>query len=148
MLAVNLLPGLDYDGDHIIHLKNRANRYDAFYWVRDNSPPDAVIIIPLDSFMYANVLLERQLYIKREQLYYTENLPGYHQRVRQLQRFYRNDMSPDQIFYMYRNVARNFPDRPIYVVVKDSEVSPEVMAGRDAELVFEHEEDGANVYRL
>ncbi len=142
------IAAFDYEDNHIIHLTDNANRYAAYYWIRDNSPPDAVIIIPLDSFMYANVLFERQLYVKRAQYNFTENLSAYHQRVRQLQRFYRNDMSPEQLFYMYRNVARHFSDWPIYAVVKDSEVSPEVMAGRDAELVFEHQGDGANVYRL
>jgi len=142
------IAGFEYDVSHIIHLKNRYNRYDAYYWVRDNTPSNAVIIVPLDSFMYANVLLERQLYIKREQLYYTANISAYHQRIRQLNRFYRNDTGPQDYYYISRNIARHFPDRPIYAVVKDSEVSPAVMAGRDAELLFEHQGDGANVYRL
>lgn len=142
------IAGFDYEDNHIIHLADRNNRYDAYYWVRDNSPTNAVIIVPLGSFMYANVLLERQLYIKREQLYYTANISAYHQRIRQLNRFYRNDTSPQDYYYMSRNIARHFPDRPIYAVVKDSEVSPEVMAGRASELVFEHADDGANVYRL
>ncbi|MCY4021576.1 MAG: hypothetical protein OXG39_19410 [Chloroflexi bacterium] len=142
------IAGFEYDGSHIIHLNNRHNRYDAYYWVRDNTPSNAVIIVPLDSFMYANVLLERQLYIKREQLYYTANISAYHQRIRQLNRFYRNDTGAQDYYYISRNIARHFPDRPIYAVVKDAEVSPEVMAGRDAELLFEHQGDGANVYRL
>ena len=142
------IAGFEYDDSHIIHLNDRGDRYDAYYWARDNTPTNAIMIVPLDSFMYANVLLERQLYIKREQLYYTANISAYHQRIRQFSKFYRDDTGPGEYYYMSRNIARHFPDRPIYAVVKDSEVSPEVMAGRDAELVFEHEGDGANVYRL
>ena len=140
--------GFDYYGNHIIHLDDSDNRYEAYYWIRDNAPTDAVIITPLDSFMFANVLLERRLYIKREQLYYTANISNYHLRVRQLDAFYRNDTGPEEYQYMSRNLARRFPDRPFFAVVKDSEVSPEVMKGRDADLVFEHPADGANVYRL
>lgn len=142
------IASFDYEDNHIVHHRDKANRYQAYYWIRDNSPPDAVIIVPLDSFMYANVLLERQLYVKRAQYNFTENLTAYHQRTRQLQRFYRDGMSPDQLSYMYRNVARHFPDRPIYAIVRNSEVSPESMAGRKADLVFEHPGDGANVYKL
>ena len=57
-------------------------------------------------------------------------------------------LGPEDYYYISRNIARNFPDRPIYAVVKDSEVSPATMAGRDAELVFEADGDEANVYRL
>ena len=106
------------------------------------------MITPLDSFIFANILPERQFYVKKSQYVYTVNIEDYDRRARQLDRFYRNDTGPENYYYISRNIARHFPDRPIYAVVKDTEVSPEVMAGRDAELVFEHEGDGANVYRL
>ncbi len=140
--------GFAYDGNHIVHTVDKAGRFTAYYWIRDNSPTDALVITPLDSFIFANVLAERQFYVKKAQYTYTTGIQDYDRRVRQLSKFYRDDTGPGEYYYMSRNIARHFPDRPIYAVVKDSEVSPEVMAGRDAELVFEHEGDGANVYRL
>lgn len=140
--------GFAYDGSHIIHTVDKAGRFPAYYWIRDNSPADALVITPLDSFIFASVLPERQFYVKKAQYTYTTGINDYDRRVRQLDKFYRDETGPAEYHYMSRNIASNFPDRPIYAVVKDSEVSPEVMAGRDAELVFEHEGDGANVYRL
>ena len=137
-----------YDGAHIIHNLDKKGRFDAYYWIRDHTPPESLVITPLDSFIFANILPERQFYVKLERHVYTVNIDDYDRRVRQLNKFYRDDTGPQDYYYIGRNIARHFPDRPIYAVVKDSEVSPEVMAGRDAELVFEHEGDGANVYRL
>ena len=140
--------GFAYDGNHIVHTVDKAGRFRAYYWIRDNSPADALVITPLDSFIFASVLPERQFYVKKAQYTYTTGIQDYDRRVQQLSKFYRNDTGPEEYYYISRNIARHFPDRPIYAVVKDSEVSPDVMAGRDAELVFEHEGDGANVYRL
>ncbi len=140
--------GYAYQDEHIVHTVDKHGRFPAYYWIRDNSPVDALVITPLDSFIFANVLLERQSYVKYTQFTYTTGIQDYDKRVRQLDRFYRNDTGPQDYYYISRNIARHFPDRPIYAVVKDSEVSPEVMAGRDAELVFVHEADGANVYKL
>ncbi len=140
--------GFAYENEHIVHTVDKHGRFPAYYWIRDNSPADALVFTPLDSFIFASVLPERQFYVKKAQYTYTTGIQDYDRRVRQLERFYRNDTGPQDYYYISRNIARHFPDRPIYAVVKDSEVSPEVMAGRDAELVFEHEGDGANVYRL
>lgn len=140
--------GFGYDGNHIIHSDDGAARFEAFYWIRDNTPTDALVIAPLDSFLFASVLPERQFYVKFEQYTFVSNIPDYDRRIRQLERFYREDTGPEDYHYISRNIARNFPDRPIYAVVKDSEVSPATMAGRAAELVFEAEGDRANVYRL
>ena len=140
--------GFAYEDNHIVHNVDKRGRFPAYYWIRDNTPTDSLVITPLDSFIFANILPERQFYVKQAQYVYTVNIEDYDKRVRQLDKFYRNDTGPQDYHYISRNIARHFPDRPIYAVVKDSEVSPEVMAGRASELVYEHEGDGANVYRL
>ena len=113
------------------NLLDKRGRFPAYYWIRDNTPTDSLVITPLDSFIFANILPERQFYVKQAQYVYTVNIEDYDKRVRQLDKFYRNDTGPQDYHYISRNIARHFPDRPIYAVVKDSEVSPEVMAGRD-----------------
>lgn len=144
----NTYRGFAYEDEHIVHDADKQGRFPAFYWIRDNTPADALIITPLDGFIFESVLPERQFYVKKAQYVYTVNIDDYDRRVRQLNKFYSDDTGPQDYYYISRNIARHFPDRPIYAVVKDSEVSPEVMAGRDAELVFENEDDGANVYLL
>jgi len=42
----------------------------------------------------------------------------------------------------------SLPGRPIYALVKDEEISPEIMQRRGSRLVYEHAGDGANVYWL
>ena len=140
--------GFDYEQNHIIHNLDKQARFEAYYWIRDHTSADSLVITPLDSFIFANILPERQFYVKKERNVFTANIADYDKRVRQLNKFYSDDTGLQDYYYISRNIARHFPDRPIYAVVKDSEVSPEVMAGRDAELVFEHQSDGANVYRL
>ena len=140
--------GFAYDGTHIVHTVDKEERFAAYYWIRDNTPADALVIAPIKGFLFASVFPERQFYVKQAQFFFTANIRDYDRRVRQLNAFYRNDTGPEEYQYMSRNLARHFPDRPFFAVVKDSEVSPEVMKGRDADLVFEHPADGANVYRL
>ena len=146
--STNEYRGFAYEDEHIVHTVDKRGRFDAYYWIRDNTPADSLVITPLDSFIFASILPERQFYVKQAQYVYTVNIEDYDKRVRQLDKFYRNDTGPQDYHYISRNIARHFPDRPIYAVVKDSEVSPEVMAVRASELVYEHEGDGANVYRL
>ncbi len=140
--------GFAYDGEHIVHTVDKDGRFAAYYWIRDNTPVDALVITPIKGFLFASVFPERQFYVKQAQVSFTANISDYDRRVRQLDAFYRNDTGPEEYQYMSRNLARHFPDRPFFAVVKDSEVSPEVMKGRDADLVFEHPGNGANVYRL
>ncbi|MCY4072311.1 MAG: hypothetical protein OXG60_13520 [Chloroflexi bacterium] len=146
--SANPYRGFAYEEEHIVHDVDKHGRFQAFYWIRDNTPADALVITPLDGFIFESVLPERQFYVKKAQYVYAVNIDDYDKRVRQLDKFYSDDTGPQDYYYISRNIARHFPDRPIYAVVKDSEVSPEVMAGRDAELLFEHQGDGANVYRL
>ena len=140
--------GFGYDGNHIIHSEDGAGRFEAFSWIRDNTPADALVIAPLDSFLFASVLPERQFYVKQAQYTFAMNIRDYDRRANQLNKFYRDDASLDDYGFIRRNMARHFPDRSIFAVVKDTEVSRESMAGRGAELVFEGAGDGANVYRL
>ena len=107
-----------------------------------------MVLSPLESFIFASVLPERQFYVKQAQYTFTVNIRDYDRRANQVNKFYRNDTSLEDYGFIRRNMARHFPDRPIFIVVKDSEISPESMAERGAELVFQGEADDANVYRL
>ena len=49
--------GFGYDGNHIVHMNDVADRFDAYYWIRNNTPSDSVIVIPLDTFIFSNVLM-------------------------------------------------------------------------------------------
>ena len=142
------LRGFEYDGRHLKYEGELDDRMAAYYWMRENTPTGSIVVLPLEVFSLSNLLHERLLYVKASQYFFTENIAAYDERVNHLEVFYNEDAAMDDYRAVQENIVRNFPEHPIYVVVKDEEVSPEVMKQRGASLVREHAGDGANVYWL
>ena len=145
--------GFEYDGAYLNYEGSRDdNRTAAYYWMRGNTPADSIIILPLEAFQWSNLLHERLLYVKAPQFsslhFHIEAIKDYDERVNHLAVFYNEAAAMDDYRAAQANMARDLPGRPLYAVVKDKEVSPEVMRRRGAVLVYEDEHDGANVYRL
>ena len=139
----------EYDGAYLNYEGELDDgRAEAYYWIRGNTPADSIIVLPLDVFRWSNLLYERLLYAKASQKFYTQNIEDYDERVNHLEVFYNEATALDDYRAMQASMARNLPGRPIYAVVKDEEVSPEVMEQRGAKLVYEDDGGGANVYRL
>ena len=135
-----------YDGAHIVYNGERSS---ASSWIRENTPTRAAVIAPLNSFRHLNVLYERMSYfLKSSSSKVTGHIPGYDERVRELKVFYNQETAIEDYEIVQENMLKNFPGRAMYAIVKDEEVSPEVMRQRGARLVYEHAGDGANVYWL
>ena len=109
---INEFRGFNYDGVHIIHSNDTAGRFEAFYWIRDHSPFDSLVVAPLNSFIFSSLLSERQFYVKRELATFVAGIRDYDRRAHQLNRFYRNDTSLEDYGYIRRNMARHFPASP------------------------------------
>ncbi len=140
---------VEYDGAHLKYEGDfDDNRAAAYYWIRGNTPADSIIILPLEASQWSNLLHERLLYVKAPQFFYTETIEDYDERVSHLEVFYNEAAAMDDYKMLIEDMTGSLPGRPIYAVVKDEEVSPEVMRRRGAALVYEDEYDGANVYRL
>ena len=120
----------------------------AYYWIRDQTPPKSIVIWPVQTYRYTNVFHERLPYVKKKQDLFTDNIPAYDERVETLSRFYSEDTSPDQYQMLLAKMLEDLPSRPFYAVVRDAEISPQVMAERGAKLIFKDESDGTNVYWL
>ena len=141
--------GYEYDGAYLKYEGELDdNRAAAYYWIRGNTLAGSIIVLPLEVFQWSNLLHERLLYVKASQVFYTGNIEDYDERVSHLEIFYNEEAALDDYRAMQESMARNLPGRPIYAVVKDAEVSSEVMRRRGARLVYEDENDGANVYWL
>ena len=141
--------GFEYDGAHLNYEgENDDNRAAAYYWIRGNTPVDSIIILPLEAFKWSNLLHERLLYVKAPQFFFTKNIEDYDERVNHLEVFYDEAAAMDDYRAAQESMARNLPGRPLYAVVKDEEVGSDVMRRRGARLVYEDENDGANVYWL
>ena len=138
----------EYDGAHLNYEGELDDdRAAAYYWIRENTSADSIIVLLLDGF-WSNLLHERLLYVKAPQYFFTENIEDYDERVSHLEVFYNEAAALDDYRAMQASMARNLPGRPLYAVVKDAEVSLEVMEQRGARRVYEDENNGANVYWL
>ncbi len=140
--------GHRFNGIHIENSEDIDQSMAAYYWIRDHTPLDAVVVLPLIPSIHSNLYHERLLYVRMLQLHFASGARAYHDRVRDLELFYSQETSRDDYKMLIEDMTGSLPGRPIYAVVKDEEVSPEVMRQRGASLVYEDENDGANVYRL
>ena len=148
--------GFQYYGVHLNYPDEPYNRISAYNWIRANTPTDAVIIQPLYCYRYANVLMERSVYIKRTQsstLWQHQNYVNgdvfiYPERKNDLGEFFRTDLTIGEYRDLLAKIESHITGRALFAVVKDEELNPELMAVRGAELVYEHESDGAHVYWL
>ena len=137
-----------YDGIHILYQTENDAPMAAYYWIRDNTPPESIVIWPVQTYRYTHVFHERLPYVKKKLDWFTDNIPAYDERVEALSRFYSEDTSPEQYQILLAKMLEDLPDRPFYAVVRDAEISPQTMIERSAKLVFEDGADGANVYWL
>ena len=142
---------LQYDGAHVVIDGFGEGHSSASSWIRENTPSDAAVIAPLNSFTHLNVLYERLPYLLQSQSSrLTRRIPGYDKQARKLEVkvFYNQESTIEDYRIVQENMLRHFPGRAMYAIVKDEEVSPAVMRQRGARLVYEHAGDGANVYWL
>ena len=140
---------LQYDGAHVVIDGFGEGHSSASSWIRENTPPDAAVIAPLNSFTHLNVLYERLPYfLQSPSSESVGHIPGYDKRARELKLFYNQETAIEDYEIVQENMLKHFPGRAMYAIVKDEEVSLEVMRQRGARLVYEHAGDGANVYWL
>ena len=105
--------------NHIIHGDDSNGRFSAYYWIRDNTDPDSVVLVPqfypLKSFKYANVLLERMIYVRKAQFTYVDNISAYGARVNDLRAIYRNDTSLEEYQMIIERMELELP-RSLYAL--------------------------------
>ena len=135
----------DFDGIHVVYLA--GGKMGAFYWIRDHTPINSVVLYPLQSNKYANTFHERLPYVKKKQKWHTENMP-YDERVQRLSLFYSADTNLSDYRRLLEEMQYELPGRSLYAVVDNSELSPQLMGQRGAEAVFAPKGGGTFVYQL
>ena len=88
------------------------------------------------------------LYVRLLQLHFKSSMLAYNERVGDLELIYSEETEVGEYRALIEDIERELPGRPFYVVIKDSEVRREVMSERGAEMVYEHETGGGNVYLM
>ena len=135
-------------GGHIEFADDVDGRLPAYRWIRDHTPYNSVVLLPLIPTKYSNLFHERMLYVRILQLHFGASRFGYAERVAELDAFYDGTTSGEDYQRLLIMMQSRVPDRPIYAVVKDGEVSAQAMEERGARRVFEPLADVAKVYWL
>jgi hypothetical protein len=139
-----------YDGQHIryVRLSDGGGLAEALYWIRESTPGDAVIVLPLDVDKYDHLIHERQVYLREAQYLFADIIKSYDKRIAQLERFYSDLAASDDDSQLLEEMAAELPGRALYAVVSDAVVSAELMAARGATKVFNNPNGGAHVFLL
>ena len=140
--------GHRFIGRHIEFADDVDGRLPAYRWIRDHTAYNSVVLLPLIPTKYSNLFHERMLYVRILQLHFGASNFGYAERVAELDAFYDGTTRGEDYQRLLDKMQSRVPGRPIYAVVKDGEVSAQVMDKRSARLVFEPATNVAKVYWL
>ncbi len=139
-----------YENSHITYLDGYIDgeRMPAYAWIREHTPADVIVVLPLTVHRYEHMLHERRVYARKSQYWFTNGIPAYGERESRLWQLF-DEETADQVYReILGDMLDELPGRPFYAVVVDSEVSPDVMARRGTERVFTGAAGGAHVYSL
>lgn len=140
--------GYRFQGRHLVHTSDVNGRLAAFLWIRDHTPADAVVLLPIVPSKYSNLFHERMLYVRLLQLHFKSSLLAYNERRYDIELIYYEETDADAYHALLTKMESELPGRLFYAVVKDTEVGREIMRGRGAELVFQDMSGGGQVYLL
>ena len=139
-----------YEETHVLYRGERlsAGHLEALYWIRDHSPVDSIVIIPLNLHKFTHLIHERQTYVRPAQVWYANNIPSYNERVEHVSRLYANGNKIDDFGSLVNEMRSELPGRELYAVIREDEVSGKTMIANGAKQVFGNQGGGAHVYLL
>ena len=139
-----------YDGPHINYLGGHISqeRIAAYTWMRENTSPYAIIVLPLTIGKFEYMLHERQVYLRAKRYWFAENIPSYDRRVNHVHQLLSMETTAEDYFATIDEMSAELPDRDFYAVIADAQVPAQIMASRGAEQVFTGTADEAHVYLL
>lgn len=136
-----------FDGIHIQPTDEYGGRLPTFYWIRENTPRNAIVIVPHAYTTISLLFHERLNYVSTKYYYYTD-LPVFDRRVGELHEFYDPATQGEVYESLLKSMESELPGRPLYAVVKYSELDPAQMRERGAKAVFDSPADKVAVYLL
>ena len=136
-----------FDGVNVEWHGDYGGRVNTFYWIRDNTRHDAVVIQPI-RFSESSLYSGRLNYVRRRQYFYIPDAAAYEARKDNLDIFFDPGTSIERYQALVAFIESELPGRPLYAIVLDAELSPALMASRGAALVFADTVHPAKVYRL
>ena len=104
--------------------------------------------MPFAYSRYASLISGRLTYVRTVHSFFYPDATTFDKRVHALNVFFDPGTSIEAYQELLASIESELLGRPIYAVVYDADVSPEVMARRGAALVFKDSVDAAKVYLL
>ena len=136
-------------GVHIDLLAANDDRLPGYYWIRENTPADSIVIARRVELDRHGIVAERSLYARQWNVYhYAHNIDAHAQRLEELDSFFNASLGADEYGDLLASMREQLPGRPLYAVVLDGELSQAAMAGRGAELAYRNDEHGVGVWQL
>ena len=136
-----------FDGQHLSFSDQLHGRAPALYWIREQSPVNAVLIMPWWLPRFDHIVTERLPYVKRSQGGHGEAVPVYPERVDRQNALLRENTSLDEYGVILRHIMDELPGRPLYALTRDKWTSQATFEARGAMEVLDGG-DGFNVYWL
>ena len=146
--TVRSFSSISFDGIHVESTYDYGGRLPAFYWIRDNTPQNAIVVVPHGSKAQALLFHQRLNYVKGRQYFFADNISAYDKRIAALDIVYDASTPPHAYRSLVDSMESELPGRAIYAVVTYSEIEPAQMAERGARQVFDHPGDRVAVYLL
>ena len=137
-----------YEGIHIQSKDDFGGRLSAFYWIRDNTPPDAIVVVAHAYTTTSTLFHQRLNYVKLKQYFFGDSIPAYDKRIKDLHVLYDPNTSSNDFAALVQSMESELPGRPFYAVAKYSDIEPAQMAERGAQRVFDNPGDRVAVYLL
>ena len=126
-----------FEGIHVLMDDELDRRMSSYYWIRDYTAREAVVVVPSRHSTFSPLFHERLNYVKTKQGYYADNIAAYDLRINELSAFY--DPSTPLAAYdsLLQSMESQLPGRPFYAVVEFSAISPAQMRERGARQVYD-----------
>ena len=137
-----------YDGMHVERAADIDGRLPGYLWIRDETPADAIVVLPIVVTRDSNLYHERLLYLRQPHLHFAASVINVTERAHHIGVVYdsaRDDMDYQDII---GRMGDELPDHDFFAVIKESEVSRTQMQRRGAKLVFDGGYNAAHVYWL
>ena len=71
--------GYTFNNSHIEHTGDVDGRLPAYLWIRDHTPANAVVLLPIVPSKYSNLFHERMLYVRLLQLHFKSSMLAYNE---------------------------------------------------------------------
>ena len=139
---------VSFDSIHVLSTFKYGRRLSAYYWIRSNTPPNAIVIVPRAHTTQSMLFHERLNYVKERQYYFAADIAAYDKRIAELHTFFEPSTPPRVYKSLVESMKSELPGRPFYAVVKYSELDPAQMRERGAKAVFDSPADKVAVYLL